>query len=226
MKSACHANGAACCGVVVALIAVGVGQFSAITAAEPQSSTVTLDIQLATANTLPEGARPSLLWQTESIWRHAGVELRWQTTPGQPAPPGALLVIVLERDTAIPRAHSWPVGELVPDGSGGFVVFASIAGARRVIDAAGVGHEPQRLRENRLGLVLGRTIAHEIGHYLLRTNQHSTGGLMRRQISSGDFADLRESQFFLDSTATNWIRRVYAREAVATDRLASFDYEQ
>jgi hypothetical protein len=134
-------------------------------------------------------------------------------------------VIVLERDTTIRPTHTWPVGELIPDDAGGFVVFASIAGARRVIDAAGVSHEPQRLREHRLGLVLGRTIAHEIGHYLLRTSQHGDGGLMRRRIRTGDFADLRESQFFLDSTATSWIQRVYAREAINGDR-SSFDYEQ
>lgn len=218
--------GAACCCVIVTLIAFELGPRSAITAAERQSSTVTLDIQLVTANTLPDAARPSLLWQTESIWRHAGVELRWQTTLGQTATPGALRVIVLERDTAIRRTHTWPVGELIPDGSGGFVVFASIAGARRVIDAAGVSHEPQRLREHRLGLVLGRTIAHEIGHYLLRTSQHGDGGLMRRQIRTGDFADLRDSQFFLDRTATNWIQRVYAFQTVSSDRLPSFDYGQ
>jgi hypothetical protein len=210
----------------MALIALELGPSTGIAAAEPPSSTLTLDVQLTAANSLPDGARPGMLSQTESIWRHSGVSLRWQTANGEAAPAGSLRVIVLERETVIQRPDAWPVGELIPDHSGGYVVLASIAAARRVIQTAGLDDEPQRLREHRLGVVLGRTIAHEIGHYLLRTSQHGRHGLMRREILSEDFADLRERQFFLDSTAANWIRRAYAGPTTGAVRPASFDYEQ
>jgi hypothetical protein len=186
---------------------------------------LTLDIQLTAANTLPAGAQQSMRSEAESIWRHSGVHLRWQTANGQAAPAGRLRAIILERDTVIQRPDVWPVGELIPDQSGGYVALASIAAARRIIHTAGLSHEPQRLAEHRLGVVLGRTIAHEIGHYLLRTGHHGRQGLMRREILSEDFADLRERQFFLDSTAANWIRRVYAPQEAAGPP-TSFDYEQ
>lgn len=40
-------------------------------------------------------------------------------------------------------------------------------------------HWPRRLREQIIGRVLGRVLAHEIGHYVLRSRQHSAFGLMR-----------------------------------------------
>jgi hypothetical protein len=54
------------------------------------------------------------------------------------------------------------------------------------------------LREYRLGLVLGRAVAHEIGHFLLRTNAHSDSGLMRASIGAREFADPRADSFQLD----------------------------
>ena len=40
------------------------------------------------------------------------------------------------------------------------------------------------MQEQRLGLVLGRAVSHEIGHYLLQTNTHATRGLMRARIAA------------------------------------------
>ena len=42
------------------------------------------------------------------------------------------------------------------------------------------------LSEASAALLLGRAIAHELGHLLLATNAHSTSGLMRARWSSGD----------------------------------------
>ena len=40
-------------------------------------------------------------------------------------------------------------------------------------------HWPETMREEIVGRVLGRVLAHEIGHYVLRSPQHAANGLMR-----------------------------------------------
>lgn len=42
------------------------------------------------------------------------------------------------------------------------------------------------LRDRVLGRVAGRALAHELGHFLLRSRQHSADGLMRAQLRAAD----------------------------------------
>ena len=59
--------------------------------------------------------------------------------------------------------------------------------------------------ERRLGLILGRAAAHEIGHYLLRSSTHARRGLMRARITDREFADPRASGFDLGADAREWL---------------------
>jgi len=54
--------------------------------------------------------------------------------------------------------------------------------------------------------VLGRALAHEIGHYLLDTHTHARTGLMRPNFNALEFTDLRNSTFALDHAAAAWLR--------------------
>jgi hypothetical protein len=56
---------------------------------------------------------------------------------------------------------------------------------------------PFRLRDVIHGRVLGRALAHEIGHYLLRSRQHSAIGLMRARQSTIDLVGLDRRCFTL-----------------------------
>jgi len=61
----------------------------------------------------------------------------------------------------------------------------------RLISTVGIfGREyhelPLALCHAILGRVLGRALAHEIGHFLLRSRQHSTAGLMRSDLTAAD----------------------------------------
>jgi hypothetical protein len=78
--------------------------------------------------------------------------------------------------------------------------MASIASALRIVQG-----DPKRemldlsvLHQYKLGVVLGRAVAHEIGHYLLESSWHSPYGLMRASIDAREFADLRTGSFRLD----------------------------
>ena len=58
---------------------------------------------------------------------------------------------------------------------------------------------PVDLREVVMGRVLGRALAHEIGHFLLRSRNHSTVGLMRAKPSVPDLIGRDRQTFFLSA---------------------------
>lgn len=62
-----------------------------------------------------------------------------------------------------------------------------------IVDSPGV------LRDLILGRVLGRALAHEIGHFLLRSRQHSTAGLMRALQPAVDLVNPSRHGFELSS---------------------------
>jgi hypothetical protein len=56
-----------------------------------------------------------------------------------------------------------------------------------------------------MGRVLGRVVAHEIGHALLLTTRHADDGLMRARLDSNDVRPPHDGQFALSATdAGGW----------------------
>lgn len=191
----------------------------------PRDPELTLHVRLTVANDLPSSARATLTQEAEAIWRREGVRLRWFSPVNQQTPSGFVLPVLVGRLLgSAGEGDVWPVGRLLPDQSGDRIAVASITAAQRVIAAAGHEMEPQGIGARRLGLVLGRAVAHEIGHYLLGTRSHARHGLMRAQISARDFADLRNGAFYLDRVASRWIREALAGGAMTSDSGARFAY--
>ena len=58
-------------------------------------------------------------------------------------------------------------------------------------------HWPTSYRELMVGRVLGRALAHELGHYLLQSRQHSATGLMRATQSIADLMADKGTNLFL-----------------------------
>jgi hypothetical protein len=193
--------------------------------ADPAEADLVLDVRLGTSEHLPAGARASLMREVNDIWRREGVRVQWPlgATGGQ-LPDFALRVLVVQRESPTNNTeHKWPVGELLRDQADNSVAVVSIDAAERVVAAAARSDEPTALLDRRLGMILGRTVAHEIGHFLLDTPGHSRQGLMRAYIDARDFVDLRSGAFFLDATAGRWIRERRSPDA-STPRLARFAY--
>jgi hypothetical protein len=102
------------------------------------------------------------------------------------------------------------------------LAIASLTAARRVVDEAvrlqilppsprlRWTSDQQRDYDRRLGVVLGRAVAHEIGHYLLRTSTHASQGLMRASIDAQQFADVRSRSFRLDNLAQAHLAKLAA----------------
>ena len=215
----------------VVLIATAAGAVGAAASAAPAGADnaapyLRLDVRLATSEHLSPVARASLIREVDGIWRREGVRVQWQVgSVGVERPAYALRVLVVQRESPTNNTrHKWPVGELLRDQADNSVAVVSIDAAARVLAVAARSDEPTALLERRLGMVLGRAVAHEIGHYLLDTPGHSRQGLMRAHIDAHDFVDLRTGAFFLDDTAGRWIRERLSQGASTEPRLARFAY--
>lgn len=185
---------------------------------------------LTMAPDLPVISRSVLVSQAEQIWRREGVALRWLVARGDQASTAPLRILVIARREAVPADDpaEWTVGELVPHGGQRALAIASIAGAERVLVRASGRQlallDAPELTHYRLGVVLGRAVAHEIGHYLLATATHADRGLMRAAIDAREFADPGARTFTLDDTASEWLRHRLAQTGDASLPASGFTY--
>ena len=184
-----------------------------------------IDVRLTASIDVPPLATTVLQAEAEAIWGRAGVRLRWPSAPRDTPAAASLRVLVLQREGHAASGHSWAVGELLLDQADQPIAVVSTTAARRVVAIAGHDGEPQALSDRRLGVVLGRAVAHEIGHFLLATRGHARTGLMRAHVDVTDFADLRSGGFHLDRDAGDWLRSWLPHPAAARQTLAGFTYQ-
>jgi hypothetical protein len=170
----------------------------------PAQAPVTLNLRLTVSNELPGISRKALITETESIWRDGHVKLRWLAGSASAESGPSLRVLVTPNAVASANeGDRWTVGELLRFEGSAAIAVASITGAQRIVDKSQAFRfvDLPAVRQYRLGVVLGRAVAHEIGHYLLDTNTHAPYGLMRASIDAREFADLRAGSFRLDRQA-------------------------
>jgi hypothetical protein len=175
----------------------------------PSDDITSLPLRLAASKGLSPTSRKALITEAAAIWRRSGVDLHWLTSEAAEA---SLRVMATPQAVA---THSdgpqWTLGELLRFDDRAAIAVVSIAGAQRIADE----NQHWRLfhlreqRDYRLGVILGRAVAHEVGHYLLRTSTHSASGLMRATIDVREFADVR-SAFQLDPVAQAYLARLAA----------------
>jgi hypothetical protein len=169
-----------------------------------------LDVLLTIPTTLSVTARSSMLDEATAIWKRQGVQIAWlPPTSVQPVARHRLRVLVVQRrQPGLDLDEPFAVGELVRPTADHPVAVVSIEGARELIGSlrGTGGSELISFDDRRLGVVLGRVIAHEIGHHVLDTATHSRTGLMRPQFTASELADRRSGMFDLDRDAAAWLR--------------------
>lgn len=138
------------------------------------------------------------------IWTPYGLAIEWRTVPGAHVP-GTVSIMVRETFRHVPGprtrggvAIAWTMfNEIGPLP----YIRASAEAARDVAAAARIaGREvlglPETTQHRFIALVIGRSIAHEVGHYLLG-RRHSAIGLMRQVIPPDDYFGARDLHFSL-----------------------------
>lgn len=192
------------------LLAIAVGSLTLSAHPDEAPDRERLEILVTAAPSLPGTARTSMMNEAAAIWRNHGVAIDWlPATAIRPVSHGRLRVLVVERrqPTASP-SQPFTVGELVRPPNGHAMAIMSIDSAQRLMASVRgrAGYDLVAIDHRRLGMVLGRALAHEIGHYLLETHTHARHGLMRPQFDALEFTDLREGVFALDEPASVWLK--------------------
>jgi hypothetical protein len=136
-----------------------------------------------------------MLVEATRIRRQEGVSLMWntETTDG----PGLRVVFAQAEPRSPASDHRFAIAEF--HRVQGRIV-ASLGAAGRAVTAgmtrSGAWWLAQQ-HDHALGLVLGRALAHEIGHFLLGAAEHARRGLMRASFPARDLVDPRAAKFFL-----------------------------
>jgi hypothetical protein len=157
---------------------------------------------------LPVSISRPAVEEAAAVWAPYGVTI---AAPEAPAPcplpdaPDAVLTVRLEDAAVAGGIWSAPFASIrFLDGVPDTTILLHYENLRRLglatIEIAGA-HEaqwPRRLRDKVLSRMIGRVLAHEIGHWLLRTRGHSATGLMRAIQDVGELAEPGRTRFRLD----------------------------
>jgi hypothetical protein len=160
-------------------------------------------ITLAFDARIPAVVARGAVAEAAALWAPYGVAIA-QLDPS--AVPGAasgrlvdaaLTVRVAEPSPDTARAWSSPFGSIrfLPDGAPEPTLLLHYDAVLKLgVSTVSLGgtREPQwpgAVRDRVLGRMIGRVVAHEIGHYLLRTRDHSPSGLMRAHQTTDELAD-------------------------------------
>jgi hypothetical protein len=166
------------------------------------------------------------LEEASAIWRPTGVTFKWQkeeasvraeANPPRPTRPRVLI----DDQRGTPRGAASPMGwvNFVGDEPDGDIHISHGNAERFVLTVGGIDGAARRMtpaeRFLLLGRTLGRALAHEIGHYLLKSREHTTNGLMKGRRTVQEFIGKERRGFELDSLQHDAIvRRI--RELVRT----------
>jgi hypothetical protein len=125
--------------------------------------------------------------ETQQIWSSLDVRIAWNDSPrGSLAGADGGLIVFLEEQGAPPAQQDPVLASLGQplEPCGPALAHVWMRNIRDFIATVAVGGKrienlPNALADLILGRALGRTLAHEIAHYLLGTGRHSSQGLLR-----------------------------------------------
>lgn len=155
--------------------------------------------------------------EVTAIWATYGVDVR-EARPDEPGRDGAVRLVVVLVDgpagsTVVETLGSIRFIDAVPEPR--IAIYPrAIASLVSTVRFAGLdgGKWPTSLRDAILGRVTGRALAHELGHFLLRSRHHSSQGLMRAEPFLRDFVSVDCRAFFLSSEDAALVSSWHANE--------------
>ena len=117
------------------------------------------------------------------IWRPYA-DIAFDLTTAETASPGLLQLLITDRVSPVSEGASLGWIEFV-DGRPSNVINVSTTAAAALLKASRWSGLPKNVQWVFLERALARAIAHELGHYLLASRQHTAQGLMRGRADPG-----------------------------------------
>jgi hypothetical protein len=143
-----------------------------------------VSILLTTSPSVSVTARAAMIREISRIWGRAGVRFEWPAPGSDPTGP-TLRVMTIEHTGASDEPAL--LGELIRGAGTRPVAMLAVDRAITIASRSADDRGPL-LYDERLGLVLGRIAAHEIGHFLLASEPHHDSGLMRERFPETELA--------------------------------------
>jgi hypothetical protein len=156
-------------------------------------------LQLVDRVRQPAEARAEMMRETSEVWLAAGVDVRWSklhaagTAEAEDVPTAdsshPQMIVIVRPDmpdvlTPVPSTVRVMASILFVGNRPTTLIAAYPAEVQRLLetvrmDARAVSERPAALGQRLMGRVLGRAIAHELGHFLFGSADHAEIGLMR-----------------------------------------------
>jgi len=179
----------------LALLAFASGPNAPVNRATPP-----IVIHVTTTPNIPKGVVQVARGETDAIFGRAGVSFEW--CDGENVP--ASILVAIGNDQGPPRSMGTPLGWLMfENGAPAQTLYLSYANAERFLRDSRdvVGNVDQKTRAERellLGRLIGRALAHELGHYLIGTKDHTERGLLKRAPTAAEFFSPDRSAFSIN----------------------------
>jgi len=179
------------------------------------------------APTIPSRFVRQSLEEAAAIWRDAGVTLWFEDDDCASGPtrivPSVRMQVSFEEHSIASRPEALPIGWIDFDELGDPMrqIHLSIDNAMKILEGwQGVGTVSRMTSFERnllLARILGRALAHELGHYLLSTKSHTKTGLMKAHHVAQDFLGLNRAGFEVDASQKALIAARRLQAAVRTE---------
>jgi hypothetical protein len=150
--------------------------------------------------------------ESNAIWIQHGVGIRWMAQSGGRC--DRLIAVKGDQEALAEDATSESALGWVPfvEGRARHVVFLRVDRARLMVNALSPGTRPDGLTELLVAKLLGRSLAHELGHVLLNIRSHEKSGLMRARYHASEVLSIPTPAYTLNAVER---ARLFARRAGA-----------
>jgi hypothetical protein len=155
-------------------------------AAVPSALTITVHMTHGMSNEIAKDA----LREASAIWKLGGVTLEWHTTLEPAGSGGSDVDVTFDDAPGRVAGQDVPLGWVTLDPSGvpEGTIFLSRKNALRLVDTIDDYRErPVKFKERLIARALGRALAHELGHYLTGSKEHTVSGLMKGRRLADEF---------------------------------------
>ena len=189
-------------GILAALLNAAVAAHAAMPLERP---VVRVLVQTEGAFAVDRRMLTDIVRGAHDIWRpYADVmfDLAAEGTPSS----GSLRLIITDRISTVSDGASLGWIEFV-DGRPSNLITVSTTAAAALMKASRWNGLPKTVQRTFLVRAMARAIAHELGHYLLASREHTAHGLMRGQLTADDIMQPRRSSDRLDRAQVERLRR-------------------
>jgi len=153
-------------------------------------------VVVRTEGAFDRGRLTEIVRTARDIWRPYA-DVAFDLASAETASPGMLQLLITDRVSPVSEGASLGWIEFV-DGRPSNVINVSTTAATALLKASLWGGLPKNAQRIFLERAMARAIAHELGHYLLASRQHTTRGLMRGQLTPDDIMQPHRSSLRLD----------------------------